>query len=247
MVESRSTDRPLASRTRLHFTGSASSRPHPAQAASTARPHLNDHGTFDIFAAGKSIGTEQFEIRARSNQIQAQANVQLRVEQDGKTVEIRTSSNLLLDPLLEPLSYAWDQKAEKVSQLSIDFRARPAHARYKTVNGQDDQRDFQLPKDVVVLDDNALHQYQLALARYDLQKNGAQIFHAFIPQEALPGVITLSLVGPESVTLEGDQRTLRRFLLTADQAQISLWVDEEGRLQMVSVPAAQYQAVRRKR
>jgi hypothetical protein len=97
----------------------------------------------------------------------------------------------------------------------------------------------------VVLDDNALHQYQLALARYDEGKSGTQTFPAFVPQEALPGVITLSFVGPESVTVNGDQRTLRRFLLTTELAQISLWVDDQGRLQMVSAPGAQYEAVRK--
>ena len=145
-----------------------------------------------------------------------------------------------------PLSYTWNQKGTQSSQLSIDFRAQPVRARYKTVNGQDDRRDFKLDKDVVVLDDNAIHHYQLALARYDQAKGGTQTFRAFIPQEALPGVITLNSVGPEPVTVDGDKRTLRRFLLTTELAQISLWVDDQGHLQMVSAPDAQYQAMRKK-
>ena len=99
---------------------------------------------------------------------------------------------------LDPLSYTWSQKGAQSSQLSIDFRAQPAHVRYKTVNGQDDRRDFKLDKDVVVLDDNAIHHYQLALARYDQAKGGTQTFRAFIPQEALPGIITLQFRGPRS-------------------------------------------------
>ena len=152
----------------------------------------------------------------------------------------------LLDPQFDPLSYTWNQKGAQSSQLSIDFRAQPVHARYKTVNGQDDRRDFKLDKDVVVLDDNVIHHYQLAVARYDQAKGGTQTFRAFIPQEALPGVITLNSVGPEPVTVDGDKRTLRRFLLTTELAQISLWVDDQGHLQMVSAPDAQYQAMRKK-
>jgi hypothetical protein len=215
-------------------------------AAAVAPPDLGDHGTFQVFAAGVSIGAETFEIRLRSNQIEAQGDVHLQVERDGKAIEVRTSSNLLLDPHFDPLSYTWSQKGPQSSQLNIDFHTIPVHVRYKTVNGQDDRRDFKLDKDVIVLDDNVIHHYQLAVARYDQAKGGTQAFRAFIPQEALPGVITLKSVGPEAVTIAGDKRTLQRFLLTTELAQISLWVDVQGHLQMVSAPGAQYLAMRKK-
>jgi hypothetical protein len=209
-------------------------------------PVVNDQGVFEIFSAGKSIGSETFEIRAHSGQIEAQSNVHLRVEQNGKTLEVRTSSTLLLDPHFDALSYAWNQKVPQPSQLSIDFRAQPTRVRYKTVNGQDDRRDFKLDKDVVVLDDNAVLHYQLAIAHYDQVKGGRQEFRAFIPQEALPGVISLNLVGPGSVIVNGAQRTLRHFVLTTEQAELSLWVDEQGHLQLVSAPSAQFEAIRKK-
>jgi hypothetical protein len=207
---------------------------------------LNDRGTFEIFSAGQSIGTETFMIRTRADRIEAQGDGHLQVERNGKRIKVRTSSTLLLDSQLDPLSYTWNQKGTQSSQLSIDFRAKPAHVRYKQVNGQDDRRDFNLDKDVVVLDDNEVHHYQLAVARYDQAKGGTQALRAFIPQEALPGVITLKAVGPESVTVGGDKRTLHRFLLTTELAQISLWVDDQGHLQMVSAPDAQFQAMRKR-
>lgn len=217
-----------------------------AQGPNAAPAGLNDRGTFEIFIAGKSIGTETFEIRVRGDQVVAQGNVHLQMEQNGKSTEVRTSSNLLLDAHLDPLTYTWNQKGPRSSQLSIDFRTRPARVRYKTVSGQDDRRDFQLEKDVVVLDDNALHQYQLAAARYDWAKGGKQTFHAFIPQEALPGVITLDSLGSEPVTVDGQKLTLRHLLLSTELAQINLWVDDQDHLQMVSAPSAQFQAVRKK-
>ena len=213
---------------------------------SAAPPDLNDRGTFAIIAAGENVGTETFEIRARSNQIEAQGEVHLQVEKNGKKIELRTSSSLLLDSQFDPLSYTWSQKGAQSSQLSMDFHVQPVRVRYKTVNGQEDRRDFSLDKDVIILDDNTNHHYQLAVDRYDQAKGGTQAFRAFIPQEATPGVITLRLIGPESVTVDGEKLTLRRFLLTAQLAQISLWVDDRGRLQMVAVPDAGYQAMRKK-
>ncbi len=226
--------------------GIPASGPLMGQTPGVAPPDPNDHGTFEIISAGKSIGTERFDIRVRSNQIVAQGDIDLRVEENGKSNEVRTSSSLVLDAQFVPLSYSWIQKGTQSSQLSIDFRAQPVRVRYKTVSGRDDRRDFKLDKDVVVLDDNVVHHYQLAVARYDQAKGGTQTFHAFIPQEALPGVITLNSLGPEPITVDGDKRTLRHFLLTTELAQISVWVDDQGHLQMVSAPDAQYQAMRKK-
>ncbi len=217
-----------------------------AQSPAALPDNLADQGTFEILDGGKSMGTESFEIRLHSNQIEAQGEVHLELEQNGRKVEVRTISNLILDSDFHPLTYTWSQKGTQSSQLSINFRVHPAQVRYKTVGGQEDRRDFSLDKDVTVLDDNVIHHYQLALARYDQTKGGTQVFHAFIPQEASPGVITLKVVGNEPVTIEGESRTLRHFLLTTELAQINLWADDHGHVQMVSVPDSQYQAIRKK-
>jgi hypothetical protein len=212
--------------------------------ASSAPTALNDQGTFQISVAGKDIGAETFEIHARNDQVEAQDSVQIKVEQDGKQVDVQTASKLLLGAHLEPLTYTWSQKGAQSSQLRIDFHTKPAQARYKTVSGQDDRREFKLDNDVLVLDDNAIAHYQLAVARYDRTKGGIQTFAAFIPQEALPGAVTLNALGPEAVNLGGASRTLQHFLLATELAQINLWVDDQGRLQLVSEPSAQFQASR---
>ena len=212
-----------------------------------ALPHdLNDRGIFEIFSAGKNIGTEEFEIRVRGSQIEARGNVHLQVERNGKAAEVRTASSLVLDGDLDPISYTWSQKGAQSSQLSVDFRSQPVHARYKAVNGQEDRRDFSLAKDVLVLDDNCVHHYELAIARYEAKGGGQQPFHAFIPQEAAPGVITVESTGAGPVTLNGTTQTLHRILLTADLAKVTVWVDDQGHVQKVSAPEAQFEATRKR-
>lgn len=209
-------------------------------------PDLNDHATFQILAGGKDIGTEKFEIVSTADKIEARAEIHLRMQQAGKTVEVRSLPNLVLDPQLHPLEYTWSQKGSQSSQLNIDFRSPLAHARYKNVKGEDDQRDFQLGKDLVVLDDNVLHHYQLVIARYDRTARGKQEFHAFVPQEALPGVITVEQLGTESLTVDGATLNLRHLVLTTELARVDLWVDSQGHLQVVGVPGADFQAYRKK-
>jgi hypothetical protein len=216
------------------------------QTLKAGQADLNDHGVFEIYSAGKSIGTEKFEIRAGPKQIEAQAEVHLRLEENGKTLEIRTTPSLILDPQLHALSYTWSQKGTQSSQLTIDLRSSPVHTHYKAVNGENDVRDFKLTKDVVLLDDNVVHHYQLLIARYDQTSKGKQSFHAFIPQEALPGELTVEDMGIQPVTVEGSAEKLRHLVLTTDLASVDLWADDQGRLEVVSVPMAQFEAVRKK-
>jgi hypothetical protein len=125
-----------------------------------------DEGTFIISLAGQQIGTEKFRIRTTKNRVEAEAQIELRVERDGKSYEFRTSPKLVLNADLEPLTYNWNQKGSQSSRLEVDFRTSPARVLYRTVGGGDDVRDFDLPESVVVLDDNVVHHYQLVVERF---------------------------------------------------------------------------------
>lgn len=230
----------------LAFPPAASLLRAQTPAPSAIIPDLNDRGVFEIFSEGKSVGTETFEITVHPDRVETAATGELHLEQSGKKIEVRTASDLVLSPKLDPLSYTWNQKGAQSSQLSVDFHTQPARAHYKTVNGQDDRRDFKLDKDVVLLDDNVICHYELAIARYDAAKGGTQVFRGFIPQEALPGVITLSLAGVDDTNFAGEKAKMRHFLLTSELAQINLWVDDSGRLQGMSAADTKFQAVRKK-
>ena len=127
----------------------------------------------------------------------------------------------------------------------MDFRSQPTHARYTQVNGQEDKQDFKLDPDVVVLDDNEIQQYELALDRYDTSKGGPMVLGGFTPQEAQPGVIILNFVGTQPVSFNGNQVLLRHFTLAVATTLIDLWADDQGRLQMVSASGLQFQALRK--
>lgn len=205
-----------------------------------------DRGVFEFILAGKTIGTESFEIRSSGEEIEAQAEIHLRVEQGGKTTDVKTYPYLVLDTQLQPLTYTWRQKGTQSSQLEVDFRVSPAQARYKTVNGQEDLRTFGLPKDVVVLDDNVVHHYQLVVGRYRLTGGGNRTFKAFIPQEALPGDLSVQEVGTEPTSVNGSMLDLHHLVVTSDLAHVNLWVDDQQHLQRVSIPEAQFEALRKR-
>jgi hypothetical protein len=206
---------------------------------------VDDQGVFVVSQAGRPIGTETFTIKSSSHQVEAEAKIELRAEQQGKTYDFKTSPKLLMNDDLQPLTYSWSQKGAQSSELSVDFRSTPAKAHYRTVTGEADDRDFTLPKDVVILDDNVIHHYELVTQLYRRTQGGKQTFHAFIPQEALPGTLDVEDVGEEQVEVGGEKRNLRHLVVTTDLARIDLWVDSQDRLQLVSIPAAAIEAVRK--
>jgi len=206
---------------------------------------VNDHGVFVISQAGQPIGTETFTIKSSSHQVEAEAKIELRVEQNGKTYDFKTVPKLVLNDDLQPLTYSWSQKGAQSSELDVDFHSTPSKAHYRTVTGEADDREFDLPKDVVILDDNVIHHYQLVVERYRRTQGGKQTFHAFIPQEALPGSLNVEDAGEEQVEVGTEKRNLRHLVVTTDSARIDLWADSQDHLQRVSIPVAGVEAVRK--
>jgi len=224
-----------------NLTGSGQEAPE-----SPPQVHVDDEGVFDIFLAGHHVGSESFKIHSSLGKVEAQAEIRLQVEQNGKTVSAQSFPDLVLDPQLHPVTYTWNQKGSKSSWLEADFRGKVAKVRYKTINGSEDNRDFILPPDVAVLDDNVIHHYQLIAARYLAMGGGKQTFRVFIPQEALPSLFTMEDKGSDASRSGAVLTTLRHLLITTDVTQIDLWVDNLQHLERVSVPSVQLEAVRKR-
>lgn len=221
----------------------------PGRRAAHAAPLLpgsDDRAVFVIAVAGRTIGTESYAIQSSREKVEAQAQIELRIEKDGKVFEFKTFPKLILNSQLLPLTYHWSQKGSQASHLEVDFRASPAKSKYRTVSGEEDRRDFELPRDVLVVDVNVIHHYQLVVSRYNSTAGGAQTFQAFIPQEALPGILSVEALGLDTVEIQGRSEPLRHLVVSTDLTRIDLWVDAQQRLQRVLIPAAQLEAWRMK-
>jgi hypothetical protein len=208
--------------------------------------NVDDEGVFVISLAGRPVGTERFKIHSSPGKVEAQGEIRLHIEQNGKTVGVQSSPDLVLDSQLRPVTYTWNQKGPQSSRLEVDFGGKLARVRYKTINGNEDDRDFELPPDVVVLDDNVVHHYQLIIARYQAMGGGKQTFRIFVPQEALPSLLTVEDMGNAATTIDGVTANLRHLLITTDVTHIDLWVDDQQHIERVSVPEAQLEAIRKR-
>jgi hypothetical protein len=217
-----------------------------AATPAVAAEDLKDRGVFVLKLAGKSIGTETFEIAPQKDTIEVSAKIDLKFNQDGKTVEFKTTPRLVLDNDLNAVSYEWSQKGAQSSELKVDMRTSHVSAKYRTVTGAEDVRDFELSPGVIVLDNNVIHHYQIAVYRYRRAGGGKQTFRAFIPQEALPGSLEIDDAGPDRTDVDGREQQLQHLTVTTDNARIDLWIDDKDRLQKIAIPAAQLEVFRKK-
>jgi len=218
------------------------STPYPQSPPPSA---FNDQGTFIISQAGRPMGTEKFSIRSSSNQILAQGEVTLLYEDSGRAVNIHTFPKLVLSSKLEPISYAWDEKSPDIYHLEVDFRSSPARSVLKKSNGKEDVRVFRLGLDLVILDNNIFHQYELLVRRYLASPGGIQAFNGFIPQEALPGGLAVADAGTAETKGRGKKKNLRHLIVTTNTLRVDLWVDNLGRLDRLLSPSAELEVVRK--
>jgi len=207
---------------------------------------LDDEGTFVLSLAGHNYGTETFRIRSVQGTIEAEAEIQLREQETGHANPVETFPKLVLDMDLNPTKYVWSLKGSKPYSLLVDFTGELVRSQLHLPDDKDDIREFQLPKDLVVLDNNVICHYQLLAYRYARTSGGKQAFQAYIPQDAVPGMLTLQDAGLENVDLRGQKQELRHLVMLSDNAQIDFWVDAQHRLQRLLVPASKLEAVRQK-
>jgi len=207
-------------------------------------PATEDEGSFILMLNGRQIGIEKFRIHARGENLEASARIEFRAGQDGNPVDFKTFPDLILNSQLQPISYTWNQKGARSSRLQMDFSQGMARVRYHTVNGRQDDREFKLPQDVVILDDNVIYQYELAAWRYAMTPGGQQTFTAFIPQEALPGTLTVTNAGKETIKIGGKKEACKHLVISTDLARIDLWLDSEWRLERMDRASEQFVALR---
>jgi hypothetical protein len=217
-----------------------------AGAQSPAATPFNDQGTFVISYAGKAIGTEKFSIRSSSNEVQAEGQISLHYADGGRNVDIQTFPKLVLSHGLEPIAYTWDEKSPDSNHLEVDFRSSPARSTLKKSDGKQDVREFRFEPNLVILDDNVVHHYELLAWRYLATPGGVQPFNGYIPQEALPGGLAVVEVDAGDMKGQGKKKNPRHLIVTTDNLRVDLWVDGSGRVERVSFPSAQLEAVRKK-
>ena len=194
-----------------------------------------DEGAFVITVKGKPARTESFKI-ARIDNGQIQATGQL-IDGDG-----RISSSLVADSLGTPIRYLYSDKQRGVTMLTVGAVA----AGHRLVLSSSDSRSNETTKEfplvtggTLFLEQSLVHQlYFVPLSR----RSGPIEF--IEPRTGRHEAGTLSGRGLEPVEIGGRSVTATHYSLVIGAAAQEFWVDSQGRVLRVEIPAQGITAVR---
>ena len=197
-----------------------------------------DKGKFRIVVDGQPVGREEFQISPEGSRWVARGKVDVSVPGGGSE---KYSAVLDLNPDGTPTRYEWSAEGGKKRSIAVDFDGGVAKMALRKEGGQPfvQQFSFGTPR-VVILDNNLYHQYAILARLYDWRARGTQTFPVLIPQDQMPGTITVTSLGTQSV--QGASMEVLR-VHSAD-LDIDLYLDSSRRLVRLSVPSSKAEIVR---
>jgi hypothetical protein len=197
-----------------------------------------DKGKFKILVNGQPAGKEEFEIGVSGNGLLVHGNSEIQTPQG--TTHVTGTLTAHLDG--SPEHYDWSTQGAKKASSAVVFNAAVATAelRMEGARPYTQQFTFNSPN-VVILDDNLYHQYQILAELYDMNKKGPQSFTVFVPQELTPGLVTVESLGKQEV----DGKKLEQLLVKTDDLQIELFMDGPKLMRLVA-PAMNAEVIREK-
>jgi hypothetical protein len=212
----------------------SSASPRPASSASPAgAPSVfaPDKGKLRITINSQQIGTEDFEISPSGD---------LWIERSSMTAhtpsgEIKATGQLRLSADGAPTRYDWSAEAQKKATGTVDFVSGTAKCSADLGAASPMRKDFTFPSPrIAVLDNNLYYQFGVLARLYDWKAGGKQTFPVLIPQDMVPGSITVESLGPQQAGT-GKYETLR---VSSPDLEIMLYVDASRRLMRLEVPSS---------
>ena len=198
-----------------------------------------DEGTFSVIVNGSRVATETFSIKqnAQGSVSKSQLKVDDKPTQDCE-MSMGTNGNLI--------HYEWNDlmppKGKNVVEPSNDFLVE----HYARPDGKIGDQPFLMPASSIILEDAFFSHRELLLWRYfgtscgKGEGKGCEFaktqFGIVIPRQRVSSMVTVEYLGPDKVTLKGTTRDLTKLRIITEGPDWFAWVDENYKLQKISVP-----------
>ncbi|HKI12651.1 MAG TPA: hypothetical protein VKA02_11090 [Candidatus Acidoferrum sp.] len=197
-----------------------------------------DKGKLNILLDGKSVGREEFEITSSGGGWIAKGTTKISPPQGASST---VTGTLTLQPDGAPISYEWTSQAEKTNGARILFANGVAKITLQMQGAHAFEQDLSFGSPfIVVLDNNLYHQYAVLARVYDWSRRGAQNYSVLVPQELLPGTVTVDSVG----TVSADGKEYEGLKVSTSDLEVILYLDTNHRLMRLEVPSAKVAVVR---
>lgn len=203
-----------------------------SKAAGPASIFSADKGKLRITINGQQVGNEDFEISESGDVWIERSSMNAHVPGGG---EVKATGQLKLSADGTPLHYDWAAEAQKKATGAVDFSNGTAKCVADLGGSSPMRKDFIFPSPhVAVLDNNLYYQFAVLARQYDWNAGGKQNFPVLIPQDMVPGTISVEALGEQQAGA-GRYEAMR---VSTPDLEIMVYLDSGHRLVRLEVPSS---------
>ena len=208
--------------------------PLPSHAIPAGGPSVfsPDKGKLRITINGQRIGSEDFEISQSGDAWIEHSSMSAHAPGGG---DIKATGNLKLSGEGAPLHYDWSAEAQKKATGAVDFLAGTAKCSADLGAALPLRKDFVFSSPLIaVLDNNLYFQFGVLARVYDWKTGGEQTFPVLIPQDMVPGSISVESLGQQ----EAGNAKYEAVRVSSSDLEIMIYLDGNHRLMRLEVPSS---------
>jgi len=204
----------------------------PAFPAGAPSVFAADKGKLRITLDGQSVGTEEFEISPSGDTWMERSTITAHTP-GGPDIKATATLKLAADG--SPLHYDWSAEVQKKASGAVEFASGTAKCAADLGGASPLRKDFvfNTPR-IAVLDNNIYYHFAVLARLYDWKAGGKQSFPVVIPQDMVPGTISVESTGQQQ-TASGKFETLR---VSSPDLEITIYLDSNHRLMHIQVPSS---------
>ncbi len=192
----------------------------------------SDKGKLRITINGQTVGSEDFEISPSGDAWVEHSSTSARVPGGP---DIKAAGQLKLTADGAPMHYDWSAEAQKKATGSVEFVNGTAKCAADLGGATPLRKDFVFTSPhIAVLDNNLYYQFAVLTRLYDWKAGGKQQFPVVIPQDMVPGTISVESLGQQQA---GNGRYEAVRVSTPD-LEIMVYLDAGHRMMRLEVPSS---------
>lgn len=191
-----------------------------------------DKGKLRIAINGQPVGSEDFEISQSGGVWVEKSSMSAHAPGSG---DIKATGQLRLAADGTPIRYDWSAEAQKKATGSVDFVSGTAKCTGDFGMPSLLRKDFVFTSPrIAVLDNNLYNQFGVLARIYDWKARGKQTFPVVIPQDMVPGTISVESLGQQ----QGGNAKYETLRVSSPDLEIMVYLDGNHRMMRLEVPSS---------
>jgi hypothetical protein len=203
-----------------------------------------EEAEFNISVAGKEIGREKFVIETAGDSVSSRSTTSFH-DPANKRQTVKIETELKMDSGFVPRDYQLrtDVDGQK-GMMKGTFGQGEVMFEY-LVRGNPRKSGLLVGQRYSILDTNVFHHFAFIGRMFDFNsREKTQSMEVVIPQELDNGVLKISDVGKEKVSVGGKKRELHHLKADSGVVQIDLWIDDQRVLYKLALPTRKIEVIR---